>query len=45
MENDNIAWAGMDTDTKNNQVALYRGWSKEPAGEWVEEWIGKGSRN
>jgi transposase len=35
MENHNIAWVGMDTDTKNNQVALYRGWSKEPAGEWV----------
>lgn len=35
MENHNIAWVGMDTDTKNNQVAVYRGWDKEPAAEWI----------
>jgi transposase len=35
MENHNIAWIGMDTDTKNNQVAVYRGWDKEPAAEWT----------
>jgi len=34
MENHNIVWVAMDTDAKENQVALYRGWDKEPAGEW-----------
>lgn len=35
MKNDSIVWVGMDTDTKNNQVAAYRGWDKEPAAEWI----------
>lgn len=34
MENHNIVWVGMDTDAKNNQVALYRGWEKGASSEW-----------
>ncbi len=34
MENDSIAWVGKDTDAKKNQIALYRGWEKDPAAEW-----------
>ena len=37
MENHNIVWVGMDTDAKNNHVALYRGWDKEPSAEWKTE--------
>jgi transposase len=29
MEKNNIVWVGMDTDTKKNQIALYRGWETE----------------
>jgi transposase len=42
MENHNIAWVGMDTDTKNNQVAVYRGWEKEPTAEWISGMDRKG---
>jgi transposase len=41
VENHNIVWVGMDTDAKKNQVALYRGWSKEAA-EWEGGMDGKG---
>jgi transposase len=44
MENHNIVWVGMDTDAKNNQVALYRGWNKEPSAEWETGMDGKGIR-
>lgn len=30
MENHSIVWVGMDTDTKKNQIALYRGEETEP---------------
>src|SRR5436190_2138237 len=30
MENHSIVWVGMDTDTKKNQIAMYRGWETEP---------------
>lgn len=33
-KNHSIVWVGMDTDTKKNQVALYRGAEKEPGAEW-----------
>jgi transposase len=42
MGNDNIVWVGMDTDAKKNQIALYRGWDKEPAEEWEAGMDGKG---
>jgi transposase len=42
MENHSIVWVGMDTDAKNNQIALYRGWEGEPAEEWVAGMDGKG---
>lgn len=42
MENHNIAWVGMDTDAKKNQIALYRGWDKEPTAEWEVGMDGKG---
>lgn len=44
MENHNIVWVGMDTDAKNNEVALYRGWEKGPAAEWRAEMDAKGIR-
>jgi transposase len=34
MEHHNIVWVGMDTDARKNQIAMYRGWEKEPAAEW-----------
>jgi transposase len=34
MENHSIVWVGMDTDTKKNQIAVYRGW--ETAAEEFE---------
>src|ERR1051326_6998270 len=34
MQNNNIVWVGLDTDTKKSQVALYRGWEEKPAEEW-----------
>ena len=45
MENHSIAWVGMDTDTRNNQVAVYRGWNKEPAAEWIAGMDRKGIQN
>jgi len=30
MQNHSIVWVGMDTDTKKNQIALYRGLETEP---------------
>jgi len=32
----------MDTDAKKNQIALYRGWEKEPAAEWEAGMDAKG---
>ena len=29
MENHSIVWVGMDTDTKKNQIAMYRDWETE----------------
>ena len=42
MENNNIVWVGMDTDAKKNHVALYRGWEKDPTGEFEAGMDGKG---
>jgi len=42
MENHSIVWVGMDTDAKKNQIALYRGWEKEPAAEWEAGMDAKG---
>ncbi len=42
MENHSIVWVGMDTDVKKNQIALYRGWDKEPAAEWEAGMEAKG---
>lgn len=42
MENDSIVWVGMDTDAKKNQIAMYRGWDKEPAAEWEAGMDAKG---
>src|SRR5215510_13677315 len=44
MENDSIAWVGMDTDAKKNEVALYRGSEREPAAEWSSSMDGAGIR-
>src|ERR1051326_3392780 len=32
----------METDAKKNQIALYRGWDREPAEEWEAGMDGKG---
>jgi transposase len=42
MNNHNIVWVGMDTDAKNNQVAVYRSWDKEPCSEWQAGMDAKG---
>jgi transposase len=42
MENNSIVWVGMDTDAKKNQIAVYRGWDKEPAAEWEADMDSKG---
>jgi transposase len=34
MQNNNIVWVGLDTDSKKSEVALYRGWDETPAAEW-----------
>lgn len=42
MENHSIVWVGMDTDSKKNQIALYRDWDKEASAEWEAGMDGKG---
>jgi transposase len=42
VENHNIVWVGMDTDSKNNQISMYQGWSQEPSAEWKAGMDGKG---
>jgi transposase len=42
VRNHNIVWVGMDTDAKKNQIALYRGWDKDPAAEWEAGMDAKG---
>lgn len=42
MTNNNITWVGMDTDADKAEVALYRGWEREPSAEFRIEMDSKG---